>query len=40
MGSGSKSYKREGFLVYEEMRKYLTVYEKALVIYDFAPYPF
>ncbi len=31
-GSGAKSYMRKGFLIYEEMRKYLTL----LVIYDFA----
>jgi hypothetical protein len=26
----AKSYMRKGFLVYEEMRKYLTIYEKAV----------
>jgi hypothetical protein len=26
--------------MYEEMRKYLTIYEEPLVIYDFAPDPF
>jgi hypothetical protein len=32
---------RKGFLVYEEMRKYLTIYEEAvIVIYDFATDPF
>ncbi len=25
MGSGAKSYKRKGFLINEEMRKYLTI---------------
>jgi hypothetical protein len=39
MGSGAKSYMRMGFLIYEEMRIYLTIYEKAVVIYDFAPDP-
>jgi hypothetical protein len=40
MRSGAKSYRRKGFLIYEEMRKYLTVYkEAAVVIHDFAPYP-
>jgi hypothetical protein len=34
MGSGTKSYMRKGLLIYEEMRKYLTIYEVAL--YDFA----
>ncbi len=33
-----KSNMRKGFLIYEEMRKYLTIYP--LVIYDFAPDPF
>jgi hypothetical protein len=32
MGSGAKLYIRKAFLIYEEMRKYLT-------IYDFAPDP-
>ncbi len=36
MGSGAKSYMRKGFLIYEEMHKYL---RRALVIYDFAPDP-
>jgi hypothetical protein len=26
----AKSYMREGFLIYEEMRKYLTIYEEAV----------
>jgi hypothetical protein len=38
MGSGAKSYMRKGFLIYEEMRKYL-VMRRPLVIYDFAPDP-
>jgi hypothetical protein len=29
MGSVAKSYMRKGFLLYEEMRKYLTIYEEA-----------
>jgi hypothetical protein len=39
MGSGAKSYMRKGFLIYEEMCKFFPIYEKALVIYDFAPDP-
>jgi hypothetical protein len=38
MGSVAKSYMRKAFLVFEEMRKYLTIYEKPLVIYDFDPF--
>jgi hypothetical protein len=34
MGSDAKSYIRKGFLIYEEMRKYLI---RPLVMYDFAP---
>ena len=30
MGSGAKSYTRKGFLTYEEMRKYFTIYEEAV----------
>jgi hypothetical protein len=30
MGAVTKSYMRKGFLIYEEMRKYLTVYEEAV----------
>ncbi len=42
MGSVAKSYMRKGFLIYEEMLKYLVIYtyEEALVIYDFATDPF
>jgi hypothetical protein len=29
MVSVAKSYMRKGFLIYEEMRKYLTIYEEA-----------
>jgi hypothetical protein len=37
----AKSYIRKGFLIYEEMRKYLTIYEVAVShIYDFATVPF
>jgi hypothetical protein len=28
MGSVAKSYMRKGFLIYEEMSKYLTIFEK------------
>jgi hypothetical protein len=42
MGAIAKSYTRKGFLIYEEMRKYLTIYEdsRPLVIHDFATDPF
>jgi hypothetical protein len=30
MGSGAKSYMRKGFQIYEEMRKFLPIYEKAV----------
>jgi hypothetical protein len=30
MGAVAKSYMRKGFLIYEEMRKYLTKYEDAV----------
>jgi hypothetical protein len=30
MGAVAKSYMRKGFLIYEEMRKYLTRYEKGV----------
>ncbi len=30
MGSGAKSYMRKGVLIYEEMPKYLTIYEEAV----------
>ncbi len=38
MGLVAKSYMRKGFLIYEEMRKYLTIfeYERPEVIHDFA----
>jgi hypothetical protein len=36
-----KSYIRKGFLIYEEMRKFLVMYEEAVsYIYDFATAPF
>jgi hypothetical protein len=37
-GAVAKSYIRKGFLIYEEMRKYFTIYcmRRPLVIYDFA----
>ena len=28
MGTGAKSYMRKGFLIYEEMRKYFTIFEE------------
>jgi hypothetical protein len=39
-GTDGKSYMWKGFLIYEEMRKYLAIYEEALVIYDYATAPF
>jgi hypothetical protein len=30
MGSGAKSYTRKGFLINEEIQKYLTRYEEAV----------
>ncbi len=30
MGSVEKSYMRKGFLLYEALRKYLTIYEEAV----------
>jgi hypothetical protein len=30
MGAVAKSYMRKGFLMYEEMRKYLVIYEEAV----------
>jgi hypothetical protein len=30
MGSDAKLYTRKGFLIYEEMRKYFTLYEEAV----------
>jgi hypothetical protein len=30
MGSVAKSYKRKGFLIYEEMGRYLIIYEEAV----------
>ncbi len=38
-GAVAKSYMRKGFLIYEEMHKYLAIYERPLVIYDFAIAP-
>jgi hypothetical protein len=29
-GAVAKSYMRKGFLIYEEMRKYLTIYEETV----------
>ncbi len=43
MESVAKSYMRKGFLIYEEMRKYLTIsYEEAVshILYNFATDPF
>jgi hypothetical protein len=40
MGAVAKSYMRKGFLIHEEMRKYLVIYiRRSLVIYDFATDP-
>jgi hypothetical protein len=41
LGAAAESYIRNGFLMYEEMRKYLVIYtRRLLVIYDFATAPF
>jgi hypothetical protein len=34
------SFMRKGFLIYEEMSKYLIIYEEAISVYDFATAPF
>ncbi len=36
MGAVANSYMRKGSLIYEEMRKYLVIYEEPLVKYDSA----
>jgi hypothetical protein len=38
MGSGAKSNMRKGFLIYEEMYNYSTIYEE-VVSHNFAPDP-
>jgi hypothetical protein len=38
--SGAKSFMRKALPIYEEMRKYLVIYEEAVSLYDFAPDPF
>ncbi len=40
MGSGSKSYMRKSFLIYEKMRKYFTIYEEAVSHTCLAPSQF
>jgi hypothetical protein len=30
MGSGAKSYMRKGFIIYEEMHKFILIYEDAV----------
>jgi hypothetical protein len=40
MGAIAKAYMRKGFLIYEEMRKYLVILRRPLVIYVFATAPF
>ena len=37
-GAVAKSYMRKGFLINEEMRKYLTIYEETLYDYTTAPF--
>jgi hypothetical protein len=39
-GAVAKSYMRNGFLIYKEMRKYSPYMRRPLVIYDFATAPF
>jgi hypothetical protein len=36
MGAVAKICMRKGFQIYEEIRKYLTIYWRPLVMYDFA----
>jgi hypothetical protein len=39
-GAVAKSIMRKGFQIYEEMRKYLAMYMRPLVKYDFVAAPF
>jgi hypothetical protein len=39
MGSVAKSYTWKGFLIYEDMRKYLTIYEEAVSHMTLQPLP-
>jgi hypothetical protein len=39
MGMAAKSYRRKGFLIYEEMRKYLVIYEEAGSHITLQPFP-
>ncbi len=39
MGSVAKSYMSKGLLIYEEMRKYLIIYEETVSHIDFATAP-
>jgi hypothetical protein len=42
MGSGAKSYTRKGFLIYEKMHKYFSIFEEVVshnTVYDFEPDP-
>ncbi len=39
MGAGAKSYMMKGFLMYEEMRKYLVIYEEAVRHITLQPLP-
>jgi hypothetical protein len=32
MGSGAKSYMRKGYLIYEEISKYFTIYMRRLLV--------
>jgi hypothetical protein len=36
----SHIWMKKGFLIYEKMRKYLTIYKEAVSLYDFATAPF
>jgi hypothetical protein len=40
-GAVAKSYMRKGVLIYEEMCKYLIIFEEAITVvtHDFAPLP-
>jgi hypothetical protein len=37
--SGAKSYLRKGFLIHEEMRKYLVIYEEAVIVINMTLHP-
>ncbi len=40
MGSGAKSYMRKGFLIYEELCKFFTIYEEEVFAPDPSEFPY